>query len=96
MWLDAKDNTIDELRELVAKLNAPLAEQAKRIEELALATAKAQKDSTTSSKPPSSDVAKPKPNTSQDDPRSLGAVVPSLITEARQPGQRSTAPSDSN
>ena len=52
--MDSKDRQIKELRELVAKLTA-------RIEELELALAKAQKDSSTSSKPPSSDIAKPKP-----------------------------------
>lgn len=59
--MDSKDQQIKELRELVAKLTARIEEQDKRIEELELALAKAQKDSSTSSKPPSSDIAKPTP-----------------------------------
>lgn len=47
-----KDDTIAELRELVQQLN-------KRIEELELQLAKAQKDSSNSSKSPSSDIVKP-------------------------------------
>ena len=59
--MDSRDKIIEELRALVAKQAAQLEQQAKRITELELALAKAQKDSTTSSKPPSSDIAKPKP-----------------------------------
>jgi hypothetical protein len=47
-----KDDTIAELRQLVEKLT-------KRIEELELQLAKAQKDSSNSSKSPSSDIVKP-------------------------------------
>ncbi len=66
--MDGRDRIIDELRALVAKQAAQLEEQAARIEqltarivELELALAKAKKDSSTSSKPPSSDIVKPKP-----------------------------------
>ena len=52
--LREKDREIEELRALVAALT-------KRVAELELALAKAKKDSSTSSKPPSSDIAKPKP-----------------------------------
>lgn len=52
--MDAKDKQIEELKALVAKLT-------KRVAELELALARANKDSSTSSKPPSSDIAKPKP-----------------------------------
>jgi transposase len=59
--MDGKDRTIAELRLLVADLSARLERQAERIAELELALAKARKDSSTSSKPPSSDITKPKP-----------------------------------
>ena len=54
--MDSRDRIIEELRALVA-------EQAARIAELELALAKATKDSSTSSKPPSSDIVKSKPKT---------------------------------
>ncbi len=50
--MDAKDRTIQELRELVKELR-------REIEELKLALAKANKDSSNSSKSPSSDIVKP-------------------------------------
>jgi len=73
--MDSRDDLINELRSLVAKQAAQLEKQAvqlekqavqlekqaARIEELELKLAKALKDSSTSSKPPSSDIAKPKP-----------------------------------
>jgi transposase len=66
--MDSRDQVIKDLRELIAKQSAQLEaqavqlkEQAARIRELELQLAKARKDSTTSSKPPSSDIAKPKP-----------------------------------
>ena len=59
--MDSRDDLINELRSLVAKQAAQLEKQATRIEELELKLAKALKDSSTSSKPPSSDIAKPKP-----------------------------------
>ena len=52
--MDSKDIQIEELKAQVASL-------IKRVAELELALAKAQKDSSTSSKPPSSDITKPKP-----------------------------------
>ena len=52
--MDSKDCEIAELKALVAALS-------KRIAELELELAKARKDSSTSSKPPSSDIVKPKP-----------------------------------
>lgn len=51
--MDSRDRVIEELQTLVAK-------QAARIAELELALAKALKDSSTSSKPPSSDIVQPK------------------------------------
>jgi transposase len=51
---------IEELRALVAQQSTQLERQAARIAELELALAKAKKDSSTSSKPPSSDITKPK------------------------------------
>jgi hypothetical protein len=69
LGIDAKDKIIEELPELVAKLTALVDQQAKRISELELALAKAQKDSSTSSKPPSSDIAKPKPKKKPGRPR---------------------------
>lgn len=59
--MDRRDELINELRALVAKQAAQLEKQAARIAELELKLAKALKDSSTSSKPPSSDIAKPKP-----------------------------------
>src|SRR3990172_2725979 len=58
--MDSRDAIIDDLREQVAKLRALVEKQAARIAELELALAKAKKDSSTSSKPPSSDITKPK------------------------------------
>lgn len=52
--MDSKDKQIEELKALVATLTA-------RVAELELELAKARKDSSTSSKPPSSDITKPKP-----------------------------------
>ena len=52
--MDGKDRQIEELKALVAALT-------ERIAELELELAKARKDSSTSSKPPSSDITKPKP-----------------------------------
>jgi transposase len=60
--MDSRDKTIEELKALVAALT-------KRVAELELALAKANKDSTTSSKPPSSDIAKPKPKKKPGRPR---------------------------
>ena len=59
--MDSRDAIIEELRREVAKLTALVKEQAARIAELELQLAKAKKDLSTSSKPPSSDIAKPKP-----------------------------------
>jgi transposase len=59
--MDSRDGLINELRAVVAKQAAQLEKQAGRIAELELKLAKALKDSSTSSKPPSSDIAKPKP-----------------------------------
>ena len=54
-----KDALIEELRTLVARQTAEIERLKTRIEELELALAKAKKDSSTSSKPPSSDITKP-------------------------------------
>ncbi len=65
--MDRRDKVIEELNEVIRQLRQTIAEQAallkaqaERIAQLELALAKAQKDSTTSSKPPSSDITKPK------------------------------------
>ena len=57
--MDDKDKLIAELRQLVADLQERLQRQDERIAELELQLAKAQKDSSTSSKAPSSDIVKP-------------------------------------
>jgi transposase len=59
--MNGRDGTIDELRALVAKQAAQIEQLTARIAELELELAKARKDSSTSSKPPSSDITKPKP-----------------------------------
>ena len=59
--MDSKDRTIEELRAWVADLTIQLEKQSARIAALELELAKAKKDSTTSSKPPSSDITKPRP-----------------------------------
>jgi len=58
--MDGRDRIIDELREIVVKQAAQIEQLEARVAELELALAKAQKDSSTSSKPPSSDIVKPK------------------------------------
>jgi len=58
--MDAKDKIIEDLRKLVAKQSAEIAALRQKVAELELALAKAKKDSSTSSKPPSSDITKPK------------------------------------
>ena len=58
--MDNRDQVIQELRELVADQAAQIERLTKRVAELELALAKAKKDSSTSSKPPSSDLTKPK------------------------------------
>ena len=57
--MDSRDSEIEELRALVAKQAAQIERLTRRVAELELALAKAQKDSSTSSKPPSSDITKP-------------------------------------
>jgi len=57
--MDSRDRIIAELRELVAKQAAQLEQQAKRIADLELQLAKALKNSSNSSKSPSSDIVKP-------------------------------------
>jgi hypothetical protein len=51
--MDSRDKTITELRAVIERMAA-------RIAELELQLAKAKKDSSTSSKPPSSDMVRPK------------------------------------
>ena len=58
--MDARDKIIEDLRNLVAKQARQIAALTQRVAELELALAKAKKDSSTSSKPPSSDITKPK------------------------------------
>ena len=57
--MSSKDAIIVELRELVARLSKQVQEQARRIVELELQLAKALKNSSISSKSPSSDIVKP-------------------------------------
>jgi transposase len=59
--MDSRDQLIQELREIIAAQAAQIEKLTKRVSELELALAKATKDSSTSSKPPSSDIAKPQP-----------------------------------
>lgn len=59
--MDSRDKLIEELRALISDQSVQLQKQAARIGALELELAKAKKDSTTSSKPPSSDIVKPKP-----------------------------------
>lgn len=58
--MDDRDRIIQELRELVAAQAAEIRALRQKVAELELALAKATKDSSNSSKPPSSDIAKPK------------------------------------
>jgi len=58
--MDARDKIIEDLQKLVAKQSAEIAALRQEVAELKLALAKATKDSSTSSKPPSSDITKPK------------------------------------
>lgn len=62
--MDSRDQLIRELRELVAAQAAEIEKLTRRVAELELELAKARKDSSTSSKPPSSDITKPKPKKS--------------------------------
>jgi len=57
--MDSKDQIISELRQVVADLQEHIRRQDVRIAELELQLAKAMKDSSTSSKSPSSDIVKP-------------------------------------
>jgi transposase len=58
--MDAKDRKIEQLEQLVAKQAATIELLTQRIEELENRLAAAQKDSSNSSKPPSSDIVNPK------------------------------------
>jgi len=58
--MDAKDRKIKQLEQLVAKQAATIELLTQRIEELENRLAAAQKDSSNSSKPPSSDIVNPK------------------------------------
>lgn len=59
--MDSRDQLIRELREIIAVQAAEIRALRQKVAELELALAKATKDSSTSSKPPSSDIAKPQP-----------------------------------
>ena len=76
--MDSRDGVIEDLRALVAKQAAQLKRLTQRVAELELALAKATKDSSTSSKPPSSDITKPRPK------RACGR--PAHPTRGGQPG----------
>ena len=58
--MDARDRIIEDLQQLVTGQLAEIAALRQEVVELKLALAKASKDSSTSSKPPSSDLTKPK------------------------------------
>lgn len=58
--MDAKDRKIKQLERLVAKQAAMIEQMAQRVVELESKLAAAQKDSSNSSKPPSSDIVNPK------------------------------------
>ena len=73
--MDAKDRIIQELRELVEELR-------REIEELKLALAKANKDSSNSSKSPSSDIVKPPKRDAQ------GKPAGKKRKRGRQPGRK--------
>jgi transposase len=57
--MDVKDQIIEEQRRLIKELQGLVEQLRREIEELKLKLAKATKDSSTSSKPPSSDIVKP-------------------------------------
>ena len=59
--MDAKDRIIEEQQALIKEQQILIEELRREIEELKLKVAKATKNSTNSSKPPSSDITKPKP-----------------------------------
>ena len=59
--MDAKDELIAELRALVEQQAQQIERLTQRVAALELELAKARKDSSASSKPPSSDIIKPKP-----------------------------------
>lgn len=63
--MDSRDQLIQELRDVIAVQAAQIEKLSQRVAELELELAKAKKDSSTSSKPPSSDITKPKPKQSK-------------------------------
>ena len=90
--MDSRDAVIEQLRGLVAKRAAQLAEQAAQLEqqaawinELELALAKARKDSSTSSKPPSSDITKPKRKKARGRKKSRRGAQPGHERQLREP-----------
>jgi transposase len=58
--MDSRDQLIQDLRDVIAVQAAQIEKLSQRVAELELELAKAKKDSSTSSKPPSSDITKPK------------------------------------
>jgi len=85
--MDSRDQLIDELRQLVAQQATQLERQATRITELELELARAKKDSSTSSKPPSSDIVKPpdKKNTRGRPKKRKKGAQPGHARKLRQP-----------
>lgn len=84
--MDSRDKIIEELRDFIAEQAAVIERLTARVAELELQLAKANKDSSTSSKPPSSDIAKPKSKTkktSRKKPRQGGQ--PGHQRQLRQP-----------
>lgn len=84
--MDSRNKIIEELRAVIAKQAAVIAQLTARVTELELQLAKANKDSSNSSKPPSSDIAKPKSpakKTSRKKPRQGGQ--PGHQRKLRQP-----------
>jgi hypothetical protein len=64
--MDGRDRITEDLRALVARQSQEIAALQQQAAELQLALAKANKDSSTSSQPPSSDIRKPKTSKNRD------------------------------
>ena len=61
--MDARDKIIEDIKKLIVVQSQQIAKLTARVAELELPLDKATKDSLTSSKPPSSDITKPKTST---------------------------------
>ena len=83
--MDSKDALIEELRQVVARQAAQIKQLVDRVAQLELELAKAKKDSSTSSKPPSSDIAKPKPKQRPGRPKKRRRWQPGHQRQLREP-----------